>query len=83
MYTLELCYGNIRHRPWWRGGKILWEFNEIDELLSFIRQNIPSQDKNISFIRENDSKCERGSLCCNSLYQVRKGKRLMTDYTAF
>lgn len=79
-YTLEMCIPNIK--SWWNGAAI-YTFDNIDAVISFIKNNIPNQDRNIKFILERDSKQARGSLAGTSWYSLRKGARLMTDYTSY
>ena len=55
----------------------------MEEVTAFIKKHFPKQDKYINFMVENDKNRARGSLGCTSWYQVRKGARLMTDYTAY
>ena len=79
-YVIEMCIPNIKR--WWKG-KALYQFETINEVTEFIKKNLPNQDRNIKFIIENDKTRARGNLANTSWYLVRKGARLMTDYTAF
>lgn len=82
-YTIEICIPNIKHAPFWWNGKPIYEFETMQEVTEFIKNHFPNEDRYINFMIENDKKTARGSLGCTSWYQVRKGARLMTDYTAF
>lgn len=82
-YTIEICIPNIKHCPFWWHGNAIYEFETMQEVTEFIKKHIPNQDRYINFMIANDEKRARGSLGCTSWYQVRKGARLMTDYTAY
>lgn len=83
MYTLELSIPNIEHRPWWWGGKQIYKFNTMDEVIQFIKAHMPHQDRYINFMIENDKERNRGTLGCTSWYRLRKGEAMMTDYTSY
>ena len=75
-----MCIPNIK--KWWTG-KAIYQFETITEVTDFIKNHIPNQDRHIDFIVTTDRTRARGNLFNSSWYLVRKGERLMTDYTAF
>lgn len=86
MYKLTMCVANIGHMPWyrnWNSRSAVYTFNDIEELVSFMWENIPMRDRDVGFIRENDINQKNGRLACTSWYEVVKGEREMTEYTSF
>jgi hypothetical protein len=83
MYRLEMCTPNLKYISWWRGGKSLYKFDTIDELIDFMSANIPMTIGDMDFIYREDKKKQVGRLACTSWYTIEKGKRQMTEYTSF
>lgn len=82
-YKLRMVIPNIKHTQWWWNGVENYEFESLDKMLEFMKKRIPMTDRSVAFIRDNDSKKERGRLACTSWYEVIKGNSLMTEYTSF
>ena len=83
MYKLIMSVANIKHKSWWWDGKPFYEFGTIDELIDFMKTNIPMSKRDVEFICKNDKEQQNGRLACTSWYDVEKGEHEMTEYTSF
>lgn len=86
MYKLTMCVANIAHKPWyrnWNNRSAVYTFNDIEELIGFMWDNIPMRYREVEIIRENDINQKNGRLACTLWYEVVKGENQMTEYTSF
>ena len=82
-YRLRMVVANISHTSWWWNGKAFYEFDAIDELLSFMINKIPMTQREIDLIQRSDHEKKDGRIGCTSWYEIEKGEDLMTEYTSF
>lgn len=90
-YRLILCTSNISHKDWYKrlpkrnDGSVIsiHHFDVIDNLIDFIKQYIPYNDKEIDRILEYNKTKIDGDLANNSWYIIKKGEDQMTEYTSF
>lgn len=86
MYKLTMCVANIGNKPWyrnWNNRNAVCTFNDIEELIGFMWDNIPMRDREVEIIRNNDAQKKNGRIACTSWYEVVKGENQMTEYTSF
>lgn len=85
MYTLSMVVNNIRHKSWWWNGATSYTFDTVENLIRFMRAKIPTGERNIKMIYEEDKIKETGTLAHTNWYKVIKGNRehQMTEYTSF
>lgn len=82
-YRLKMVVANISHTSWWWNGKSFYEFDTINELLSFMASKMPMTQREINLIRWYDHKKKDGHISNTLWYEIKKGEDLMTEYTSF
>lgn len=83
MYKLIMTVSNISHKDWWWNGNSAYKFKTLQDLLDFMSEHIPTTERDVNFITENDKRQQTGRLACTSWYEVEKGEHQMTEYTSF
>lgn len=73
-YRLRMVVANISHTSWWWNGKSFYEFDTINELLSFMASKMPMTQREINLIRWYDHKKKTDTLAIHFGMKLKKAK---------